>query len=156
MATMLAVVATGGQRPHPHLIKGEAFPPERVPLAPATLAVVRGALLAAVEQGTGRRAGIERIEIAGKTGTAQVYRHSAGIDSDTLPKPERDHAWFAGYAPAAAPRIAFAVVVEHGGHGGTTAAPVVRRVLEVFFGEPVEAGSEVRAEVGDGGAATAG
>jgi cell division protein FtsI/penicillin-binding protein 2 len=71
--------------------------------------------------------------VAGKTGTAQVYKHSAGIDADKLDKAERDHAWFVGFAPAEKPEIAFAVMVEHGGHGGTTAAPIVRKVLEVFF-----------------------
>ena len=78
------------------------------------------------------------VAVAGKTGTAQVYRHSAGIDSDLLPKEERDHAWFVGYAPADTPQIAFAVIIEHGGHGGRTAAPVVRNVLEVFFGQASE------------------
>jgi penicillin-binding protein 2 len=45
-----------------------------------------------------------------------------------------------GYAPAHDPQIAFAVVVEHGGHGGTTAAPIVRRALEAFFGSEPEPG----------------
>ena len=52
-----------------------------------------------------------------------------------MPKEERDHAWFAGFAPVDRPQIAFAVVIEHGGHGGTTAAPVVREVLKRFFDE---------------------
>ena len=59
--------------------------------------------------------------------------HSAGVDSDELPKHERDHGWFVGYAPAEEPRIAFAVIVEHGGHGGSTAAPIVREALRAFF-----------------------
>jgi penicillin-binding protein 2 len=88
-----------------------------------------------VEEGTGRRAGLGAISVAGKTGTAQVLKKSAGIDADKLPKDERDHAWFVGYAPVERPEIAFAVVVEHGGHGGTTAAPIVRRVLEAFFAD---------------------
>jgi len=89
-----------------------------------------------VQQGTGTRAGLGEISVAGKTGTAQVYKHSAGVDSDKLPKAERDHAWFVGYAPAEKPTIAFAVIVEHGGHGGASAAPIVRNVLEVFFSSP--------------------
>ena len=68
----------------------------------------------------------------------EVYRHSAGVDSNDLPKAERDHAWFVGYAPTEDPTIAFAVVVEHGGHGGQAAAPIARRVLEVYFGEEQE------------------
>jgi penicillin-binding protein 2 len=57
------------------------------------------------------------IHIAGKTGTAQTR---AG---------EQPHAWFAGYAPANNPRIAFAVIVEHGGHGGTAAGPIAREIV---------------------------
>jgi cell division protein FtsI/penicillin-binding protein 2 len=74
--------------------------------------------------------------VAGKTGTAQVYKHSAGIDADDLPKDERDHAWFVGYSPTEDPQIAFAIVVEHGGHGGTSAAPIARSVLEVYYSDP--------------------
>ena len=69
-------------------------------------------------------------------GVAVNDKRSAGIDADALPRNERDHAWFVGYAPAEQPAIAFAVVVEHGGHGGTSAAPIARRVLEIFFSEP--------------------
>ena len=68
--------------------------------------------------------------MAGKTGTAQVYKHSAGVPSEKLPKAERDHAWFVGYAPAEVPQIAFAVIVEHGGHGGAVAAPIARIILD--------------------------
>jgi cell division protein FtsI/penicillin-binding protein 2 len=62
------------------------------------------------------------VRVAGKTGTAQN------------PHGE-DHALFAGFAPAEAPRIAFVVVVEHGGHGGETAAPVAARIVETCLGE---------------------
>ena len=53
---------------------------------------------------------------------------------EELKKRKREGAWLVGYAPAERPRIAFAVFIEHGGHGGTTAAPVVRQVLEHYFG----------------------
>jgi penicillin-binding protein 2 len=133
IVTMISAVATGGTVPTPHLVRGDAGAPGRLQVDPATLAFVRGALGEAVRSGTGRAASLENVAVAGKTGTAQVFRHSAGVDSDDLPKHERDHGWFVGYAPAEHPTIAFAVVVEHGGHGGTSAAPVVRKVLEVFF-----------------------
>ena len=58
------------------------------------------------------------------------------LDSDKLAKDMRDHAWFIGYAPMENPTIAFAVLVEHGGHGGTISAPIVRKVLETYFGIP--------------------
>jgi penicillin-binding protein 2 len=50
-----------------------------------------------------------------------------------LPVEHRDHAWFATYVPARDPRIAVAVIVEHGGHGGSAAAPVARKVIEAFL-----------------------
>jgi len=140
MATLVGAVATGGRVVRPHLTSGTNSPSRQLELSPQTLRLVQQALREAVEQGTGTRAALEGISVAGKTGTAQVYRHSAGIDSDKLPKAERDHAWFAGYAPADDPRIAFAVIVEHGGHGGASAAPVARAVLEVFFSERSPAG----------------
>jgi penicillin-binding protein 2 len=60
------------------------------------------------------------IAVAGKTGTAQVPHGSA-------------EAWFAGYAPADNPQIVVVAVVEHGGHGSSVAAPVVRSILEEYF-----------------------
>lgn len=136
MARMVSGVATGGSLPRPYLNRQNARPPQKLPISSETLRLVREGLRDVVRAGTARRAELKGITVAGKTGTAQVFRHSAGIDAQLLPKAERDHAWFVGYAPAEDPRIAFAVVIEHGGHGGLIAAPVARRVLEVFFSEP--------------------
>jgi penicillin-binding protein 2 len=133
MATMVSAVATG-RVPRPHLVRGSVAPGREIAVTASTLDVVRRGLEQVVAAGTGRSATRGGFTVAGKTGTAQVYKRSAGIDADELPKAERDHAWFVGYAPVDSPRIAFAVVVEHGGHGGTSAAPIARRVLEVFFG----------------------
>jgi penicillin-binding protein 2 len=90
---------------------------ERRPIAgltPGTLQRVRAGLRLVVEDshGTGKRVRHDQLAIAGKTGTAEV---GGG-------KP--DHAWFAGYAPADEPRVAFVVVLEHGGSGGHVAGPV--------------------------------
>jgi len=133
LVRMISGVATDGWLPTPHLLKGNASDPVKLPISKETLRQIKLALEDAVSAGTATRAGLRGISVAGKTGTAQVYKHSAGVDSDKLPKPERDHAWFVGYAPAEKPQIAFALVVEHGGHGGASAAPIVRDVLEVFF-----------------------
>jgi penicillin-binding protein 2 len=72
--------------------------------------------------------------MAGKTGTAQVRAISQqdrdeGVRSDDMDWEDRDHALFVGYAPVASPRYACAVVVEHGGHGNTVAAPIARDLL---------------------------
>jgi penicillin-binding protein 2 len=133
MANMAAAIANGGHLLVPHLRADVATESTSLPISDATLKLVRSALENVVREGTATRAALGRISVAGKTGTAQVYAHSAGVDSDDLPKQERDHAWFVGYAPADRPRVAFAVVVEHGGHGGKASAPIARKVLEVYF-----------------------
>jgi len=135
MATMISAVANGGSLVRPHLARDADVAPVKLPVSAGTLAVIRDALADVVEEGTATRAQLGPIRVAGKTGTAQVFKKSAGVDADKLSKDERDHAWFVGYAPAENPEIAFAIVVEHGGHGGTTAAPVARKVLEAFFAD---------------------
>jgi peptidoglycan glycosyltransferase len=75
---------------------------------------------AVVTGGTGTGASIPGVEVAGKTGTAEV-------DVDGR---RRNHAWFICFAPADDPRIAVAVVAEYGGVGGEVAAPLARRVVE--------------------------
>ena len=133
MATMVAAIANGGKLYRTHVVQGHAGPPETLPIDPRTLEVVREGMIETVQLGTARSASLRDIQVAGNTGTSQVFRASRGIDADELPKNRRDHAWFVGFAPADHPTIAFAVVVEHGGHGGTTAAPIARRVLEKYF-----------------------
>jgi penicillin-binding protein 2 len=135
MAMVMSAIATG-KLTTPHLRPMNAERPRDLAVDSDVLQVVRDALEETVQDGTGTRADLGGIHVAGKTGTAQVYKHSAGVDSDKLPKPERDHAWFVGYAPADRPIISFAVIVEHGGHGGATAAPIARDVLEVYFADP--------------------
>jgi penicillin-binding protein 2 len=97
-------------------------------LSEGTLARIRAALVNVVARPTGtgyKTVRAKEIAIAGKTGTAQV---SAG---------QADHAWFAGYAPADKPRIAFAVVLEHAGSGGKAAGPVARQLVEAFLADGV-------------------
>jgi penicillin-binding protein 2 len=72
---------------------------------------------------------------AGKTGTAQVYSvaQNAKYNEKTVSDKLRDHAWFIAYAPADAPRIALAVLVENAGWGGSNAAPVARKVIDAYL-----------------------
>jgi penicillin-binding protein 2 len=74
-------------------------------------------------------------QAAGKTGTAQVYTVAQGAkyNAKTVPERLRDHAWFIAFAPAEAPRIAVAVLVENAGFGASNAAPVARRVLDAYL-----------------------
>jgi penicillin-binding protein 2 len=76
-----------------------------------------------------------KYSIAGKTGTAQVFglAQDEKYDEKTVAEKLRDHALFIAFAPAEAPRIAVAVVVENGGHGGSAAAPVARQVMDYYL-----------------------
>jgi penicillin-binding protein 2 len=146
MATFAAAIGNGGTLYRPHLLlsrevregveeeERQDYVVRRVELHPRTLEVIKDAMWGVVnEDGTGGRAKIAGRDICAKTGTAQVFKVSRDIDADKLPKDKRDHAWFVGFAPKADPKIAWAVFVQNGGHGGTTAAPIARAVLERFF-----------------------
>lgn len=134
MALVAAAVANGGTMLEPRAAREiraadgavvQAFAPRpwKTAMTPATAQVLNAMMRAVVERGTGTRAQIAGVAVAGKTGTAQ---NSTGAP----------HAWFIGFAPADAPRYAVAVIVENGGSsgseatGGAVAAPVAARVLE--------------------------
>lgn len=147
LANLIGAMAMSGVRYQPHLIKAVRdqttgrlfeFPPVRigrVDLAEETFAAVRRALIGVVSEphGTGRGARSNRVTIAGKTGTAQVVEMKPGIETSSLPKKLQDHAWFIAYAPIDDPQIAVVVLIENGGHGGATAAPPAKRVIEEFL-----------------------
>jgi penicillin-binding protein 2 len=74
-------------------------------------------------------------DAGGKTGTAQVYTvaQNAKYNAKTLPETLRDHAWFIAFAPADAPKIAVAVLVENAGFGSSNAAPIARKVMDTYL-----------------------
>ncbi len=126
LAVMPTLVRPEDGRPHP--------PFARLGVSDRHLQAVQRALRAVVSEGggTGARASMADmgIDVAGKTGTSQVSRRSAGRYQGSLRYEERDHALFVGYFPASAPRYAVSAVVEHaGGGGGAIAAPLVREVM---------------------------
>ena len=89
-------------------------------------------------RGTARRIGTDSTyEIAGKTGTAQVVGIAQGehYKEEELPKEYRDHALFVAYAPVDAPRLAVAIIVENGGSGSSTAAPIARKLFDHLLGD---------------------
>ena len=148
MLLMISAVASQGVLWSPSLVERVEHPDGRVYLenpphqkselkvSQASLGLVRGALRDVVEsgRGTGKRARLGFVEVAGKTGTAQVVRQGdQKVPARLLPVEKRDHAWFVCYAPADEPEIAVVVLVEHGGHGGEAAAPVARNVLQKYF-----------------------
>jgi penicillin-binding protein 2 len=134
LAQLAAFLANGGTLWKPHLIRSinAGGAADRAPqddslsqviqVSAHNLDAVRDAMVAVVSDptGTGGQARLDSIEVAGKTGTAQ-NPHG------------KDHALFICFAPADAPRIAVAVLVENAGHGSTAAAPIARKVLEGFF-----------------------
>ncbi len=127
MAVAIATIANGGVRMEPYLVReiqGSWLGPRihrpqahRQVVSQYTAALVRHAMLLAVEQGTAKAAKIHNVQVAGKTGTAQ-NPHGA------------DHSWFVGFAPATAPQFAIAVLVEHGGLGSLRATPMAKQVLQ--------------------------
>lgn len=140
VAVLAALIANGGKRVHPHLVRSiggvpEPFlPPEDVGLKPSTLAIVREGLRAVVnDQGTGYRAQLPGIVVCGKTGSAQVVAHAhlKGGPQAFIP-----HGWFMSFAPMEEPRIALVTMVENGGSGAEAAAPVAHDILAHFFHIP--------------------
>jgi penicillin-binding protein 2 len=146
MANMMAAVANGGKLYRPRLVsKVESvdgttvreFGPElirTIDIKPDTLNRVHAALADVVKVGTGAMAKSPIVEIAGKTGTAQVVEMKGGyVKTEQLSHFARDHAWFVSYAPVQSPQVAIAVLIEHGGHGGDAAAPMAKKVYEKFM-----------------------
>jgi cell division protein FtsI/penicillin-binding protein 2 len=150
MALVSAAVANNGKIYKPFLVKEVLKPdgtvvrrtkPEvqHVVDSPADeFELVRKGMRLAVTSGTGRVADIPDVAVAGKTGSAE-----------DPPRPA--HGWFICFAPLNNPRIAVAAIVEHGRHGATSAAPVCRAILDVFFGKkkPQEIGSGTARVSGD-------
>ena len=92
-------------------------------------------------RGTARGVAVDpHFRIGGKTGTAQVYQLGVNEEYKQSEVAEhlRHHAWFIAFAPVEAPRIAIAVVVEHGGGGSTAAAPVARVTIDAWLDQELE------------------
>jgi penicillin-binding protein 2 len=146
MANMISAIANGGTLYRPQLVQQvqdvdgnliEEYPAtvmERVSVSERTLRLIRDALRGTVEdpKGTGKSARIDGVSVFGKTGTAQVVKlaRSEGIEKEEdIPIRYRDHAWFVAYAQKESPFIAVAVLIQHGGHGATAAAPVAQKII---------------------------
>jgi len=141
IASMMVAVGNGGTLYRPQIVEMIATDPNnpewtfapvemaQLPVSSENLNVIRNSLyrVTSATDGTAYRAfeGLE-IPVAGKTGTAESGQ-------------ERPHAWFAAYAPVEAPEIAVVAIVEHSGEGSTFAAPLVRKVVEAYFGVQPEA-----------------
>jgi penicillin-binding protein 2 len=145
LAQATAVIASGGQRFSPRLVReienfetrskrqvsGQALPP--VPLNPEHVAFIRQALYGVTQEGTSARIFVGApYQSGGKTGTAQVIAigKDEKYDAKTVEERHRDHALYTAFAPLDAPRVALAMVVENAGFGAASAAPIARRVFD--------------------------
>jgi penicillin-binding protein 2 len=156
MAMMIAAVGNGGTLYQPRLVHAvesaegrvieqpEPVVKGRIAVGARNLDLIQEGLWRVVQgdRGTARGIRLEGIDISGKTGTAQVFSRKGETDgkgdvADHL----RDHAWFVAYAPSEAPGIAVAVIIEHGEHGSSAAAPVARAVIQAWL-DPEAAVSE--------------
>jgi penicillin-binding protein 2 len=144
LANMIATVANGGTRVTPHVVRAvddgggwKVIPPvavaDHTAFRPETLAALHDGLWLVVNgAGTGGRARIQGVDVAGKTGTAQVIsnegkQRARGTDVDL-----RDHGWFVFFAPKENPEIAGVIYAEHGEHG-YLGAPIARHVIETYM-----------------------
>jgi len=148
MLNMMSAVANGGTLFKPQIAQRvedldnkvvEEYHTEeigRLPISAKTLGEIRAALVGVIKEdtGTGRGARLEGMEIAGKTGTAQVVRFRGGVRqrSEDLPYKLRDHAWFVASIAADTP-LTVVVLVEHGGQGGAAAAPLAREMIRKYL-----------------------
>lgn len=145
LASMTATIANEGTIYRPHLVKrivdadGKTVRETRTEIigtaafAKESYRLVKQGMLAVVNEpgGTGGAARQYDVKVAGKTGTSQVVKLR---DSKMgTPYQFQDHALFVAFAPFEKPEIAVAVVVEHGEHGGSAAAPIVSRILRAYF-----------------------
>ncbi len=156
MAVTYAAIANNGIAVRPYLVARidsagrpvhTTLPETRqLPMRRQDLEVVKLGLERVVEWGTGTKARLKEIDIAGKTGTAQ-----------NPPKP--DHAWFVGYAPAESPEVVFAVLVENAGHGGAVSAPIAGELIRAYFSpdepEPTKPAGPDTSATGPGSSADA-
>lgn len=152
LAMMTAALANGGTVWRPQIVQkivsleGETdwvLKPQKLKestWSSEALRVVRRGMDAVVNEagGTAGRSRLEVVRFAGKTGTAQVVRRKADDEAEEtleqIPYRFRDHALFVSYAPVVNPQIAVAVVIEHGGHGSSAAAPVAKAMYSAYFG----------------------
>ncbi|HVN81304.1 MAG TPA: penicillin-binding protein 2 [Terriglobia bacterium] len=143
-ARAFAGLAMGGQFRTPHVVSPEELKrwgravnvsyESSFPLNEETVDIVTQGLWGVVNEGggTGHRAAIQGFDVCGKTGTAQVIAKDKTVSAGAKSEFE-DNAWFVGFAPRGAPEIAAAAFVEHGGHGGVAAAPIVHDIFMAHY-----------------------
>ncbi|MCP4666632.1 MAG: penicillin-binding protein 2, partial [Deltaproteobacteria bacterium] len=160
-ANLISAVFNGGRlyRPQATMWVGKTenekihqFTPKltgRAEIKPGHMELVKKALIGVVNEphGTASKARLGHITVAGKTGTAQVValeKDDGKRKEKDVPLRFKDHAWFVAVAPAENPKIALAIVVEHGGHGGSAAAPIAGAMIEAYLGHSPQEGTRLK------------
>lgn len=171
LALAYAALANGGTLFQPQIVRAvetsagsvvQEFTPRvrrQIDLRPENLAFVQKALVAGVNEvgGTASKYRIEGVDVAGKTGTAQVSHHvTRGIEAERVWYFNREHAWFAAYSPTKSPEVAVVVLVEHGGAGGKHAAPIAFEVIKAYHDLQAAQKAEGRREGPRAGVSAAG
>jgi penicillin-binding protein 2 len=149
LAQATATLANNGVAMKPHLVmkiqnpmtaESQFISPtvqDKITLQPENIAIVKqGMIGVTLPGGTAASIGANAsYSIAAKTGTAQVIgiKQNAKYDTGSINERHRDHALFIAYAPADDPTIALAVIVENGGHGGSSAGPIARKVMDYYL-----------------------
>lgn len=130
-------LANGGKWFKPHLVKmaGSSEPKHLEHWDPMNIAKVVSGMYGVVNEGggTGSAASIPGVTVSGKTGSAQRISNALVKANSALAKEMQDNGWFVGFAPRDNPEIVVAVLVEAGIHGGSTAAPITRDILKMYF-----------------------
>lgn len=146
-AVMMAAIINGGRRVTPYLNKDRPTQPSEPFLSPETIRIVTQGMQQCVEdtvfpRGTGIEARVKGVTVLGKTGTAQVAPNSVtkkyGHESK-IPYKLRDHALFVAGVPDRDPPIAISIIIEHGLHGSSAAAPLAKPIIEYFYNIQPEA-----------------
>ncbi len=151
MASVAQTIAAGGMRSPTPITKQPGLAPEAKPVQvtdPNTAGIVRNLMVAVVDSGTGTSANLGRIQVAGKTGTAELGEKPFDEQPEAIqnpkplqpgeepPEPEQIlDAWFTGFAPADKPKVVVCVLLADAeGDGGEVAAPVAREIFAAALG----------------------
>jgi penicillin-binding protein 2 len=150
MLVFISAVGNGGNMYKPLVLKSVHTPEGSVvlesesqvvgklPVNRQTLEIIKTGLKEVVNnpKGTAWNARVEGLDISGKTGTAQVVGRSneRNASKKELSNHLLSHAWFVAYAPSVDPKIAVSVIIEHGGHGSSAAAPIAREIIKTYLG----------------------
>jgi penicillin-binding protein 2 len=137
ISAITALVANRGIRVRPHLLAEEASPTdqqnERISIESGVFEkVIEGMWRSVNEQGTGQAARVEDFNVCGKTGSSQTVSSEKAEKMAPQMKQKKTHSWFTGFAPRDNPQVVVTVLVEFGGMGGATAAPLAQRIFALY------------------------